>query len=443
MSILSNPIVLAALVVVLLMGILAAILFWNKPAMLIGFQILFCCVMGILSSQLRLPGAIKYFTDIICMALFGQLIISYKQIKKTLANIKGPLLCIIIYHIFTTLGLFITGQPLISFFWGMHVMARFFVFFVACACFLRLRDVEIIMKMLFALLPINVLVCSFQFFVQGYKYDYNGGLFGTEVGCNGNMNIYLCLLAVFTVLFLFEKKMKPWQALAVFVMIIYIAALSELKIIFFEVPLLIAVYALFSRNRKKVMGALVIILIGVYIGIQFFVILYPTWAGFFSPATILRYLRDESYGGDGTQTLNRLSVIPYVYNILLPDLRSKLFGMGIGNTDWSSIFVSESYYRYGYLRYGFFGFATVLFESGLLGIGSYIAFFVTVVVSAVKKMGKNLANSRFYMSGVLGVALFAVYGIYNQTNRLEISYLVFWGLAVPFIAYRSHKENEG
>ena len=209
---------------------------WNKPILLIYCQIFMVCTMRFIYSETPVPSSIRYLTDVITIILFFQTFLQMrKNINKT--NLRIPLLLCAVFAVSTIVSFFLSGQSIISYLWGVRVLFRFYVFFFACAIFLRKDDIKRITNMLFWLLPINVLASSFQYFVQGYTFDFNGGLFGMEIGCNAEMNMYLVQLIIFAFAMYLQNQFTLKKLILVLGMSLYIAALSELKVLFFEIPL--------------------------------------------------------------------------------------------------------------------------------------------------------------------------------------------------------------
>ena len=427
---------------VALLLVLVGVFIWNRPIILIYFQIVFACTMRFIYSELPVPSSIRYMTDVVAVLLFVQTFLHGRKVINRL-NIKIPLVCMALFIVSTVISFLLSGQDILSYAWGGRILFRFFVFFLACAVFLHRDDVKNIIRILFWLLPVNVLASSFQYFVQGYTFDFNGGLFGMEIGCNAEMNMYLVLLVIFAFAMYLKNQFKLSHLVMVLIMSLYIAALSELKVLFFEIPIIFLLVALLYKPTKRTFGILFVGGIAVYFAVALFLVLYPDWANFFTVDTIMKYLTSSGYaGGD---TLNRFSAIQYVLKNLLTDVRMQLFGVGLGNGDISSFFVSDFYEKYQHLKYTFFGFAHTLVENGLVGLLCYISVFVGSAIHCFVMMHKKQINVAYAAVGCV-VSVFALFfGIYNQALRTEVSYVYFFWLAVPFVMYkeRNVKDEDG
>lgn len=421
------------LIPIALLVVLVGLFIWNRPIILIYFQIIFTCTMRFIYSELPIPSSIRYLTDVVTVILCVQ---TFLHMRKNISglNVKIPLVCMTLFVVSTIVSFLLSGQDILSYIWGARILFRFFVFFLACIVFLHRDDVKKIIRILFGLLPLNVLASTFQYFVQGYTFDYNGGLFGLEVGCNAEMNMYLVLLIIFSFAMYLKNQFKLSHLVLVLIMSLYIAALSELKVLFFELPIIFVIVAILYKPTKKTFGILFVGSIAVYFAVLLFLALYPNWTDFFTTDTVMKYITEAGYaGGD---TLNRTSAIPYVLKNLLTDARVRLFGVGLGNGDISSFFVSDFYEKYQHLRYTYFGFAHTLVENGLIGLVFYIGVFLGSAVHCFMMMYKKQINVAYAAMGCV-VSVFALFlGLYNQALRTEVSYVYFFWLAVPYVMYK-------
>lgn len=428
-----DTLLILGLIPVVLVAALAFIFVWNKPIILIYTQIFYVCTMRFIYSELPIPSSIRYLTDIITVILFVQTFVHIRR-KISQLNMRLPILFCSLFVLFTVISFVLSGQSIVTYAWGVRILFRFFVFFFACAVFLHKEDIMKIINMLLWLLPMNVLASSFQYFVQGYTYDYNGGLFGMEVGCNAEMNMYLVQLLIFSFAMYLQNRFTTKKLILILAMCLYIAALTELKVLFFEIPLIFICLALLFKPSKKMIGIAVAGSGALYVGIMLFLVLYPDWADFFSLDMLKYYTVDSAYAGG--ETLNRLSANQYVFSNLLDGIQQKLFGVGLGNADISSFFTTDYYEKYEHLKYTYFGHAHCLFETGLLGLITYLGVFIGSGIHSFIMMRKKQIDIAIAAVGCVTGFLAIFYGLYNQALRTEISYVYFFWLAAPFVLYK-------
>ena len=418
-----------------LIGTAGLLLLWNKPVLVIYIQILFCNVMRYLSQQFHFPDSIKYITDLLTLLLFVQIIITRKD--NLSRSLKKPFWAVAFFAITalitSTANLIFAPSNIVFFFWGIRIYFRFYVFFLACVTFLSTKDIDYIFNILLALLPINTIVSCIQFFVQGYRFDNVGGLFGMIVGCNSEMNLYLLVVGSIIAARYIGGKINLLLAISGIFMIFFIAAISELKAVFIEVPVLLAIVALFSLPNRRSVILTVCGVCAILLFVPLFMYLYPSWTDFFSADSIRTYTTDANYGGNSG--LNRMTAGAYILENVHLTIPSKLFGIGLGNGDWFLWFSGWFFQKYQNLLYYFFLYAFLLLEVGLLGLVAYSMFFLSVFWDSIVAALKSKPPRRFYYYVPLVMCVMSFFlMVYNPSMRSETAYLLYFSLAVPYIA---------
>ena len=407
------------------------LLILDKPLLVIYTQLIFCCFMRFLISHLYFPDFIKYFTDFLTVVLFVQIVLQFNK-TKTL-NIRKPLFFIILFLIFGIFSTAYNGTSLIFFFWGIRVYFKFFIFFLACTIFLKKKDINSLANFLLKILPLHAALVIFQFFILGYNDDNVGGLFGSQKGCNSEMNLYLTAVATITIVFYVYKKIEFKEFTFNSIVICGIAAISELKIIFiiYLFVLLIIIFLSFPNKR-----AIKISIVGVFIlliSIPYFMYLYPNWAEVFTDIERTRYEFFEiRYAGGNS--LQRLTAGAYISQNLLTTPMKKLFGIGLGN---ASVFlnVSSSFFsRYEELRYYWFVYSLMLIEIGIVGLITYCLFFLSIIYESIRIKKKLMEENILYcyISLIISIIVFPLL-IYNPSMNMEGALIFFFALSFPFI----------
>ncbi|MCR5609259.1 MAG: hypothetical protein K6G26_09375 [Lachnospiraceae bacterium] len=430
-------VVLLVLLIALCIGSVIALLLWDKPIIIIYVQLIYCCTFRFFKCYLGLPEAIKYVMDFLNVWLIVLTLIEVKKRKKTY-NIRNIMTFIFVFMIGTFISFIYNQQPLVLYLWSLRTTLRMISFFVSCIVFLEKSDVEHIIKMFLILLGGNTVMSAFQYFVQGYTFDYNGGLFGFETGCNGYMNIYLCMLTMYAVsMFMYKKK---GASLIVYVSVcsMAIAALSELKIYFFEIVFALVVVILTQKPSWRTAVSIGVGVICLVVGVNVFFTLYPYWKDFFTYDKIMDYLTmDYSVGA---YTLNRFSGIPYVYNNIMNDWILKVFGTGAGSGDNVFGFKGWIYKEYASLHYEWFVNVMIMLECGIVGFIAYTGFFIAGCADSFKRMFSDVENKAIH-TVTFGAMILAIINMwYNSALRLEINYVLAFWLSISYIYSKSDKK---
>ena len=227
---------------------------------------------------------------------------------------------------------------------------------------------------------INFVFFLLQQFVLGYAHQDNlCGMFGTVMGNDGFSNIFLCFYSCMILSRYIEKKVSISYVSTVLIISLYQAAISELKIYFIELVLIIIMLVVFTkpsiRKTKMVLGGC-ILLFCAYQGIQ---TLYPHFSGFLSAASIWENITNDS-GYTMVGDINRFNGFGILIPILQSNKASVIFGVGIGNAIGNSAF----YLNYSYLHYQWFAYAYIFVQTGLVGFVLYVLFYLNICTKNIK-----------------------------------------------------------
>jgi hypothetical protein len=316
--------------------------------------------------------------------------------------------------------------------WGIRSYFRFFIFFIAVVLYLKEEDVEEILNILFIILILNVLISTYQYFALGLRNDYVGGTFGTEKGCNAYTNILLLVLSSYALMAFLNKRKSIFYTVMVLVFSMYIAALSELKGFYIEFAIIAAFGMIISKPNKRTISMIVVGGVILFFGARYFMKQYNIFENFFNLESIVYYMTDGSYSF-GADKVNRLSGIIRIQNMFLDDGLKKLFGIGLGNADYSSYFMSDVYRQYGYLRYTWFLSTFLFLELGYLGLISYILIFIATIMD-LKRIHLFFENKskELILTSILIALCTIVIVFYNSSSRMDCAYILFGALGFGF-----------
>ncbi len=400
------------------------------PSWLIFWIVALPLSWGMVFQLLSLPSAVKYTADVawlglLCFMVFRRNIKVEKKIYPLVLLVTGFFLyCLILY--------LINYQSIIYFLWGTRNNFRYYVFFFAVVMYFSYEDAKKSLQIMDILFWVNVPITLIQYFVFHYKQDYLGGIFGVESGANACTIIFFTIVLSRSLLRYMEKEESFSVCGAKCVVALFISALAELKFffVFFIVMLVMAAFLTSFSWRKLLIfatgGALIVVTSTLLVTLFDF-------EGFLSFENIWKAATQKHYSSN--QTVNRLSAIPTLAEMLVPNFGNRLLGFGLGNCDTSSFAICNTpfYQSYGYLRYTFFSAAFLFLEVGYIGILLFAAFFVMCFFMIWKRMKQGLCDRLHGQTALIMAVLAVILIVYNASLRAEAGYMVYFALALPFI----------
>lgn len=411
----------------------------KEPAWIIYLQIFYCLINKWLIFQFNAPQTINYGTDILMVICF---LMALKRCyeKRERTYIRIPIIIAATFFLIGTLTSVLNGVSPLLILWSYRNLMRFILFFFSCVVLLEFEDLKNIKTMISIMFVINLVIVSIQFWIQGISQDYLGGIFGSELGCNGHMNTFLCICIAYACVAYISKQMSLLNFCIISAGALYIAALSELKFFFVEFICLLFMAILVSRFSWRIFLMVSGAAIGLIIGLELFNTYFPGWE--FSLEQIWKY---AGQGGYSTQyDLNRLTAIQRLSNEFLRETGEKLFGWGLGSCETSSFFNSSFFTLYGErLHYTYLLQAFLFLETGWIGLLLFLGFFVSIFLLA-RKFWKECSGQRqiFCKTGAIMAGMCVIHCFYNNALRVENSgYLAYFVLAIPFIC-RKRKTNK-
>ena len=406
---------------------------------LIVFQIIYNLIIKFFISDFKFPSLFNYVTDIVNVWLFLLALFIYRSKKnESQSKIKlyGSLLFPFLFLIFGTISFLMNYSTLFLYIWALRNTFRFYMFFWSCIVILEKKDLNTIFNALEKVYVVNVIVCMYEFFVKGIKYDSLGGIFGNNVvGGNGPLNVFLILMMAYAIIQYFYKQKKISYVIFVLISSLAIASIAELKIVFIEFILLfILLMLILKKNRKMIFITIFILVIG-YFGVKLYASFYPERANFLSLEYFMDYGKNTTYGDKSV--INRFSAFEYIdSHYFYEDTEKKLFGLGLGNAETSQFEdLTSSFYKENgeLLKYHWFSHVFMYIETGIIGLITYLLFFVKNIFNN-SKIEKNAEFKNYIkLATVLNIFCF-IFFFYNQTLRLETTtYLIFFVLSIPYI----------
>ena len=409
--------------------------YFERPEGWIGCILVFNCVYKALINFLRMPAAINYFNDALCMLLLYAVTISYQ--KNGIKSAKVPFKIFSILLLETLFGYLLNVYNPLIYIWGLRTLFRYFIFFFACTLFVKRNSIKNTLDFFYKILFVNLIFSTLEY-MMGYGLDSVTGLYSAglnERGGSAALNVLMCVVCTYSVIQYFNKKCSLPKMILPILASVYMSAIGEIKVFYFELVLIFALCTVFTKfSWKKFVGifgggALLVI------GLSFYNRYYGDRGNFFTLDAALTYA-----GTDGTTygqaALNRTTALPYMWENFLADPIKKLFGLGLGYADTVnfSAFSSGFGKEYSYLGYQYWLASLELTNIGLIGLLFLVLFFISVLFYCTKRKKVDKDNGIYYSLVQVIVCLSFIWFFYNQGLIIDISaFMVYWILAIPYI----------
>lgn len=403
------------------------------------FIFFFPAAQAFLTELLPIPDAIKFLCDGFLVLLLLKL---FSQRFTKIDNYSMPFVVIVgLFFFITLVGYLFNYQSVFYYLWGLRNNIRMFVAFFAFAYLADWEDAKGWIKALDVLFVINFAVVILQYF-SGYGQDYIGGIFGTSKGCNGSLLIFLCIVFAKTILSFMRGEEKMSKCIFVSVASLLVSTLSELKM-FFILFILILFMASFmtAHSIKKTLffafGALLVVLFGTLL-----TVLYKDFTDFLSFDSLIKALTDTGYATD--EDIGRFTALPVISQRFLPGFFRKLFGLGLGNCDSSSLsmFNTPFFESHQTVHYSYFSYAFLFLETGFVGLALYASFFVASFFVSRKLKKLEMADEFACQMSIILSVISLILLVYNSSLRMEIGFMLFFVLALPIISANEQRESD-
>lgn len=403
------------------------------------FIFFFPAAQAFLTELLPIPDAIKFLCDGFLVLLLLKL---FSQRFTKIDNYSMPFVVIVgLFFFITLVGYLFNYQSVFYYLWGLRNNIRMFVAFFAFAYLADWEDAKGWIKALDVLFVINFAVVILQYF-SGYGQDYIGGIFGTSKGCNGSLLIFLCIVFAKTILSFMRGEEKMSKCIFVSVASLLVSTLSELKM-FFILFILILFMASFmtAHSIKKTLffafGAVLVVLFSTLL-----TVLYKDFTDFLSFDSLIKALTDTGYATE--EDIGRFTALPIISQRFLPGFFRKLFGLGLGNCDSSSLsmFNTPFFESHQTVHYSYFSYAFLFLETGFVGLALYASFFVASFFVSRKLKKLEMADEVACQMSIILSVISLILLVYNSSLRMEIGFMLFFVLALPIISANEQRESD-
>ena len=403
------------------------------------FIFFFPAAQAFLTELLPIPDAIKFLCDGFLVLLLLKL---FSQRFTKIDNYSMPFVVIVgLFFFITLVGYLFNYQSVFYYLWGLRNNIRMFVAFFAFAYLADWEDAKGWIKALDVLFVINFAVVILQYF-SGYGQDYIGGIFGTSKGCNGSLLIFLCIVFAKTILSFMRGEEKMSKCIFVSVASLLVSTLSELKMFFilFILILFMASFMTAHSIKKTLFFAFVAVLVVLFSTLL--TVLYKDFTDFLSFDSLIKALTDTGYATD--EDIGRFTALPVISQRFLPGFFRKLFGLGLGNCDSSSLsmFNTPFFESHQTVHYSYFSYAFLFLETGFVGLALYASFFVASFFVSRKLKKLEMADEFACQMSIILSVISLILLVYNSSLRMEIGFMLFFVLALPIISANEQRESD-
>lgn len=378
-------------------------------------------------------GQLHNAAGLTAVALLAVMLLSRKNLVFS-RQVKWLMASAGVFFGLTVVGQVLGYQSIRYYLSGLNNNGRFFIFFFGCILFLKAEQRDKFMKLWDGLFWLNFLLTLYQFFVLDIKWDYLGGLFGTQAGCNAYTNVFFTVCVSFSILQYMNQREKAWMCLAKCAAALIVTAMAELKMFVLEFAGILVLAVLLTKFSRRKVFLMIGGVVGAAACVKLMVTIFPWWAGWFNLENIWNTATSK-LGYTGAGDWNRLTAVPIAWNEYLLTWPQKLFGLGLGNCDFSPIAgMTSPYYDANWTNnYYMFSSGLIMLETGLVGMITYVGFFLMIFVAANSLLRSGRGDEVYCQLAEVLSLMSLVLFIYNCTLRTEVGYMLYFALALAFM----------
>lgn len=402
-------------------------------------------VLSILSQffvdEFNFPQILQYLPDVLAIFVLIKIINKFIKTKEKINN--SVLKYIGLMFFLQVLSFIANDYSILIFLWGCRNLYRFFIVFIGVQYLYDFKDYRKITNYLKYFVIVQLFISIYQSRIYS-DWDNVSGFFGHKG--TGMLLVYLMFACSFFAANYFHNKIKILTFIILVGLILIELILGSVRAAFFYIPALIAIMfileAVFKRNLKEKIKNIAIICIIVpliiVIGTTVFLKVFSTKSEFSDIAELysLNYIEkiasSGSYNSDG-KTINRLSGIKTINDLVLDDNYKKIIGVGLGNAAPNKFNVLQGiYYRnFSELNYNWFFVPYYVMENGFLGLIVFLSIIISLLIKGVKIYKRSEDNEEkilifAYQGCAISILLTLIYNA--SFNTAQIGYF-FWAIS--------------
>ncbi len=427
-------------------------MFRIKAEKLIVFQIIYCLFLIPWLSYFGVSNIKVIVSDAVNALLLISLLQDRSIFRERIRYLYSTFLWVLAFAAVVIAGFFIINplsamdvKNLVLAFWNFRLLFRPFLFMGLCVFYLNKDTVRSLMEVLYKLQFVNIFLTLFQYYVQGYWMDHNGGIFAPMQGCNKYSNVF-CLVVTAWVLLEYLNKRAPLHKLVLsFVHLFVVAIYAELKILFVEEILLIAFAVLLSRRGSRRITMVCYGAIAGVVGLVILARLFPTSYQFLTDIDLFMWYTTEMDYSHTAVSVNRLSGFEIINQYMFGDsILNRIFGFGVGmsgSVPFLGIYSAVSR-QYATLYYQTFLYSWIYADNGYSGVILYFLCILSIFFSirTIRKRGTDsslLAFSQIFSGFVLFLSFYDASWVTEGTT-----FLMAFCLAAGFVEYKEFDNSK-
>lgn len=410
-----------------------------KLKSMVSFLLIYMMLIEIFISVFHFPRTVRFIIDIIALLLilFGRHKISLAISDK---EFSWYFRYILLFMVFMVMNGVFRLVPIGQILWAVRNNYLYIFFGIIMIYLLKVQDVEKMFELFIKLQVVNVIMGTLEYFILHVQNDYLGGIFGIEQGCNANLNVYLMIINTYIICRYLYKKSSLKEIIWILGSSTYMAAISELKV--FYVELVIIIICAVLLNRKSMKGFLILLggLIGLLIGIRVMLAVNPeSINNLLSFSNMVDYNTRMDYGG-GDLRISRLGSTSQINRMFFKDnIFLKLFGMGLGACEDSTSFaICNSTFADHYRSLGYRNLTMSMnyLETGYIGIICFAVIFIWLFIIAGKMKNSMIQYKEMAVVCQIICIMTILNFWYSSAIRMNASYLTFFCIMSVFVYYR-------
>lgn len=417
-------------------------------------EVVYNLVIKCLVGYLGFPSILNYGSDLILVIILFKYLYLCERFPAKHGTLKAPgtlIALVMLYFVVCVMSTLINESSLLLFVWGFRNNFRFLIMLLACSASLNENDFYELNDILFAYLMLNVPVVMNQSRVMSTGYgnaygDYVSGLFGNGLearGGNASLNWLMSIVCTFDIVRYLNSEQKLWRVLLSTSASLYISAVSELKLFMVDILIIAVLSLVFARKSYRTVLVAALVTAEVFVAIQMLYLLFPKFNGFFTWEGVIDYATRESGYSRNRGAINRLNSLWYVFTKYLQNPTARVFGIGLGNADYSSRFsflTSEFYRINSWTAYQWLSVPMILIETGILGLICYGFFALDIIRNIFRIRSKSARERSLLQISLIMVVLAIISAVSNQSLRMEaMGFTVWLFLSMPYVVFRRRR----
>lgn len=398
------------------------------------FNVIFLMFVYFFIGFFNISNIIKFLPDLF-LPIYCFFLITHINKLRNKKCIWSLFVFILIYLVFCLLSSFINGSSIYNFIWAFRNNFRYLVYALCFIITFEKEDIYFLKKIFNKIFLINILVVFVEYFIFDLYGDSIGGIFGFKIA--GSNSGLLFLLVVGISLYFNEWFNKRLSTLSIFIIsfcCLLCAIFAELKAFYLFFVFIVFLLMLLNRFSIKTIMIIFLSILFIFTGYKILVVVDPSSAETMKIENLLEYAGGLSHGYSSENDISRLRAFSQINdNFFKDDLKYKLFGLGFGKCEVSSLSIFNTTFANlynGYFHYTWFSHSMLFIETGYFGYLSFI--FIFIYSMYVLFLNKKNDINNYFPAFIVLYFIFIIMTFYNSFFRSDFSAFAFILFVLPF-----------